>query len=112
MLDAGTFGIRIQALDKGRFGKANAELFTFAHANYCEISPNNQKAYMIFDSHIAEVVDRCRDIYGYRLSTKEGSAKPTQNCLRCTRQLLRDITEQPKGLHEHIAEDIIRGGRE
>ena len=58
--DAGTFGIRIQALDKGRFGKANAELFTFAHANYCEISPNNQKAYMIFDSHIAEVVDIIR----------------------------------------------------
>ena len=37
-------------------GKANEELYTCARANYCEISPNNQKAYMIYDSHIAEVV--------------------------------------------------------
>lgn len=58
--DAGKFGIRIEALDNRKFGKANAELVTFAHANYCEISPNNQKAYMIFDSHITEVVDIIR----------------------------------------------------
>lgn len=58
--DLGWFGIRIQALDNEWFCPNNERLHEFVRANHFDISPNDQTAYMIDDSHIGEVIDIIR----------------------------------------------------
>ena len=54
--DLGHFQIRVQALDNEWFPN-NTRLYAFVIANHFDISKNDQRAYMIHDHHIGEVID-------------------------------------------------------
>lgn len=54
--DLGHFQIRVQALENNWFPN-NARLLAFVLAKHFDISKNDQRAYMIHDTHIGAVID-------------------------------------------------------